>query len=439
MDARKKSLTRLGLATAGLITLTLLLTLLTLWTAAKAQDERQRWLDALNALPGVGATWLSIDDGVFTQRGELHLSILDANSLLAHWPLAHSATVDWQSLLSSADLYLSIDSYTLPGWLQHDARLILSRGTPGQWQQSGVLSAGEHHLILSAALWQEPQLTLESDAWQLNLAPLVIHCGTTQLHWQAAPNRRQQQINWQLASLELSSADQHTALGDWRGALTLVRQNNSWLLPVFNSQLGLLQHESAERRLALFNSDLKLTTSANLQGLVSLIDLQAQGQLEKGEWVDQTHAYQLAKLNTGILLSGIDIQGYQTLLWAAMTQFEDSTVWRAALNRVTRSGFHMRIAPSGFQLANNAIHAQGDVTSRPFDMAELHDLASFRSLLQASLDIEAAGNLAPVITDEATLLAIRQAGYIEDRAGRLSSRLRIVNGKLSANGYALHW
>lgn len=160
----------------------------------------------------------------------------------------------------------------------------------------------------------------------------------------------------------------------------------------------------------------------------------------QGEWQQADRDYQLEQLDAGIALSGIDIQGYQALLLATLTDFNDRQVWLTALNRVTRSGFRMHLDPFVLRLDRGQFTASGDVTSRPFDMAELNGLASFRSLLQAAIEIEANRELAPVITDEKTLLTMRDAGYIDDdHNGRLNSRLRMVNGKISANGYAIHW
>ena len=75
------------------------------------------------------------------------------------------------------------------------------------------------------------------------------------------------------------------------------------------------------------------------------------------------------------------------------------------------------------------------------DMAQLNGLASFRSLLQGALSVEADQALAPLfVEDESLLLSMQQAGFIaRNSQGQLNTRLRMVNGKLSANGYKLPW
>ena len=411
--------------------------LLTLWTGARAASERQRWLDELKTVPGLGATWLSLEDGLFSQRGELHLSVLDASRLLQYWQPGRP--VDRLALLSGTDLYLSVQTQVLPGWLRHDARLLLSRGTLGEWQQAGMLQASEHHIQWQSGLWSDGRVTIDSGAWSLLKGDLNLQCGPLQLDWTPNADSREHRINWHLESLELTTSGTHLGMTQWQGETALIHTSSDWLVPAFNSRLSRLLYEQGEQRLALSDANLALQVTANKQGLLSLVDLHGHSQLGKGEWQQADRNYQLEQLDAGIALSGIDIQGYQALLLATLTDFNDRQVWLAALNRVTRSGFRMHLDPFVLRLDRGQFTASGDVTSRPFDMAELNGLASFRSLLQAAIEIEANRELAPVITDEKTLLTMRDAGYIDDHNGRLNSRLRMVNGKISANGYAIHW
>ncbi|MFB0952922.1 MAG: DUF945 family protein, partial [Aeromonadaceae bacterium] len=129
------------------------------------------------------------------------------------------------------------------------------------------------------------------------------------------------------------------------------------------------------------------------------------------------------------------------LFWSAITDFSDSKAWHAALNRVTRSGFHLRLSPSQLRMQQGLLRAEGEITSRPFDMAQLAGLASLRSLLQGNLTLHADPQLARQLSPSAEQLSeLQQAGYIAPTEhGELHSQLRMVNGKLSANGYKLPW
>ena len=93
------------------------------------------------------------------------------------------------------------------------------------------------------------------------------------------------------------------------------------------------------------------------------------------------------------------------------------------------------------QLPQGEFKASGTVSSRPFDMAQLNNFASMRSLLQASIELHTNETLASsLLPEENDLLAMKQAGYFDISAkSMLASRVRMVNGKLSANGVALPW
>ena len=113
----------------------------------------------------------------------------------------------------------------------------------------------------------------------------------------------------------------------------------------------------------------------------------------------------------------------------------------AAINRITRSGFAIDLDRFDLKLPQGELKAAGALSSRPFDMAQLTNLASIRSLLQASIEIRAHEQLASaLLTGEEDVIAMEQADYVEHSEQQmLGSRVRMVNGKLSANGVALPW
>ena len=81
MDAMNTLLKRHGRLLAGLLGAGLLFLLATLYTGQQLTAARSQWLSRLNAPARSGATWLNLDSGLFHQRGELHLSLLDGGAL----------------------------------------------------------------------------------------------------------------------------------------------------------------------------------------------------------------------------------------------------------------------------------------------------------------------------------------------------------------------
>ena len=81
----------------------------------------------------------------------------------------------------------------------------------------------------------------------------------------------------------------------------------------------------------------------------------------------------------------------------------------------------------------------GQLTTRPFDVSQVHGVESMRSLLQGDLSVEATPALTQQFAPVAEALPdLLSDGYLEsESAGRISTKLRMVNGKLSANGIAV--
>ena len=106
-----------------------------------------------------------------------------------------------------------------------------------------------------------------------------------------------------------------------------------------------------------------------------------------------------------------------------------------------KTGLAIRLDPFPLISPQGDLKAAGALSSLPFDMAQLTKLAPIRSLLQASIEIRAHEQLAAaLLTGEEDVIAMEQAGYVEHSEQQmLGSRVRMVNGKLSANGVALPW
>jgi len=439
MDAMNSLLKRYGGRLAGLLGAGLLFLLATFYTGQQLVSARAQWLSQLNAPARSGATWLTLDSGLFQQRGELHLVLLDGSALPALLGLSAAPELSEQlAALGPLDLYVTIDSQVLPGRVRHQARLQVTRGTLGALRDQGLLQIQEPQLQWGQGWGQDGQLTLAwpGGRWQLADGALVLD--GLQLAWRP-DGKDGRQLDWQLAELTLDQGDDRLLLSQWQGQLGLSRQAAQWRLTECTSQLAQLLRIGGAERLELAGAEFAFGLTANKHGLQSVVDLHGRGRLSAGQWQQAQRRYTLEQLELGLSLGGIDVEGYQALLQSALTRFDRRAVWLAALNRVTRSGFQLHLEPFRLQLDTGRLQASGEVTSRPFDMASLTDIASFRSLLQGVLELEADASLAPMVTDSGTLLAMQDAGYVTDQAGVLNSRLRVVNGKLSANGNAIQW
>ena len=428
---------------AGALVLLALLLLTTQLTTAHYEQSLQREMQRLNQMPGVGATWFTYEEGLFHQRGELHLNLVDPAQLLRALGLSTQAGVGQQlSQLGPLELYLHVDTLLLPGYSRSEARLLTDRGSLALLQDSGQLQAGSLILQWQTPFWQdESRLQLTSDSWQwqgnhdqIHLDPWTLTLTRTEPgDWQAT---------WQLAGLQLSHGDRSLALRGLTGQLHLMPADEVWLIPQLQAQLQEASFQQGDKpQLLLAGAALQGAVHESKNGLLTLVDMQWRGTIDQLTLHQPSQHNELQDLTMGLSLGGIDRQGYSALFWSAITDFSDPQAWHAALNRVTRSGFHLQLSPSQLRMQHGLLRAEGEITSRPFDMAQLAGLASLRSLLQGSLTLHADPQLARQLSPSAEQLGeLQQAGYIAPTAhGELLSQLRMVNGKLSANGYKLPW
>jgi hypothetical protein len=98
-----------------------------------------------------------------------------------------------------------------------------------------------------------------------------------------------------------------------------------------------------------------------------------------------------------------------------------------------------RLDPFDLKLNRQSFSMHGQLTTRPFDVSQVHGIESMRSLLQGDLSLDVAQSVtqqyAPVAFSLPDLLS---DGYIEQGSpGRIATKIRMVNGKLSANGVAV--
>jgi hypothetical protein len=419
------------------------LLLLTAHTGSRYEQERVAWLERLNQTPGIGATWFNYQEGLFQHSGELHLSLVDPVILLKALGLPAQAGLSQQLAdLGPLELYIRIDSRMLPGYASSEGHLITSRGTLGSLLENGQLQIGESRLRWQMRGWSDTVTSqLDAEGWTLQSSQGRLHLDPFTVAMTRFPDQNIQ-LQWLLNGINLTSGDDELALHGVQGQITLQPSHDFWLIPALTVQVADARYQSATQPpLDLAGASLSGSVKENRLGLLSLVDMHWQGQLDLLGITHKASRHELEDLSFGVGLSGIDQQGYKSLVMSAATNFSDTQSWLAALNRVTRSGFHLHLEPFKLRLQQGHFTADGEVTSRPFDMAQLNGLASFRSLLQGTLSIEADQTLTPLFVEDGDqLLAMQHSGFItRDSHGMLNTRLRMVNGKLSANGYKLPW
>ncbi len=419
------------------------LVIATLLTSAHYDRNRQAWLEQLNRTPGVGATWFTYDDGLFTQRSELHLNLVDPALFLNILGLSTQAELGNQlAQIGPLEIYLQVDTLLLPGYASSQAHLIEDRGSLASKQETGELQVGDLALEWQLASWRrDMNLQVTSGRWALQSRQGRIELAPASMSLSGDPERNLS-IQWQLDGINLSNEKQTLGLRGLTGHVDLQPSHEDWLIPKLQVQLDEASyHEESASSVELSGAMLTGAVIENKNGLLTQVDMQWQGRMAYLGVNLPALRHELEDLTLGVKLGGIDQQGYKALLWSAATDFSDPKGWLTALNRITRSGFHLQMTPSQLQLHQGVLRAEGEITSRPFDMAQLNGLASLRSLLQGNVAIHADSQVAEQLSPSSEeLTRLQQAGYIElAKNGKLHSQLRMVNGKLSANGYKLPW
>ncbi len=419
------------------------LVIATLLTSARYEQNQQLWLDKLNQTPGLGATWFTYDDGLFSQRSELHLNLVDPALFLNSLGLSTQAELGSQlAQIGPLEIYLQVDTLLLPGYVSSQAHLIENRGSLASKQESGELQVGDLKLQWQLASWRrEINLQVTSGRWAIQSTQGRMVLDPMSMTLNGAPDNKLA-IQWQIGGITLTNEQQTLGLRGLSGLADLQPTHDYWLIPKLQLQLdeGSYQAESVAP-VELSGAMLTGAITENKNGLLTQVDMQWQGRMAYLGFHLPDQRHELEDLTLGVKLGGIDQQGYKALVWSAATDFDDTKGWQDALNRITRAGFHLQMTPSQLQLHQGVLRAEGEITSRPFDMAQLKGLASLRSLLQGNLAMHADPQVAEQLSPSSEeLTRLQQAGYIElAKNGKLHSQLRMVNGKLSANGYKLPW
>lgn len=415
------------------------------WRTGQVYDAlRLEWLQRLQQVPGMAVTWLDEDRGLFHRQSQIHLCVLDPERILSSEQLPQLPS-HLQALLRHsgvADVYISLDTLVLPGQLRGQAELRFDQGTPAELVAQGDLTPTRQLLSWQVGGWDKLlQFELVSEGLQLHKPNISFTLQPFNLQLTQRPEQRE--LNWQIPGLQLEYAQRVVELNGITGQLGLKQHQTNWLMPSLTFGLESARITSTLEQLDLQNLSVQTSVHANKQGLLSLVDTDWQGALTAIRYQSASSHIPLIlnDLQLALQLGGLEQQGLRQLFSELSQSGDNRQRLLLAINRITRSGFAINLDRLALRLYQGEFSANGALNSHPFDVVQLQNVASLRSLLQGSLNVKANQALAQaLLPQQEQLLAMQQAGFLtldQDSAGNINSRLRMVNGKLSANGVVL--
>ncbi len=441
MNNKQAIITRVAIA----FVLLLFVFLFFCWRSAEAYDRlRSETLTRLQQIPGIAVSWQDDDSSPISRHGHIQISILAPEEWFASGSMP-SLPPAVQTLLrksGTADLYLELDTLILPGYLRGSAELMYDKGTPLELVNSGQMQPTRQRIRWQANGWSDKlSAEFKSDGLMLHTPSIDATVQPTQWRWQQQDENKL--LSWQLPGLKLQHGDNTLELSQANGSLSLTPGNDGNPLPCLDLSFQKGRMTTDNESLDMDELTLFSEISRNPQGILSLVNAEWQsalGAIHYRRYIDNWEIVSSA-VRIGLRLHDVEQQGLRQLLTELGNSRQNQSGLFSAINRITRSGFAVDLEDIQMQLPQGEFKASGTVSSRPFDMAQLNNFASMRSLLQASIELHTNETLASsLLPEENDLLAMKQAGYFDISAkSMLASRVRMVNGKLSANGVALPW
>jgi hypothetical protein len=246
-------------------------------------------------------------------------------------------------------------------------------------------------------------------------------------------------VLWQGMQWRNEQTETRGELGKLSFNSQLTDNDGLWLMPQANLLLEQIELQQPDRQLQLTQWHWQTGVSENRDGLLSVVDVNSHSNIHHLSYRSQQNDYQLSDLTAGLALGGVNRQGFEALLMNSGLDAANLAKWKAGLNLITRTGVHFKLEPFDLKLNREPIRMHGQLTTRPFDVSQVHGVESMRSLLQGDLSLEVTQALTQQFAPVAALLPdLLLDGYLEPvSAGHIATKLRMVNGKLSANGVAV--
>lgn len=417
-----------------------LLLAMTWFTGYQADRQLSHWLLKVSQTPGIATSWFDQEKNLFTRKAEFHLMIAEPAQLLVVSPALNGDNQlrRWLQQSGPIELYIELQQHLFPGFTEGTAHINMRRGVfaelsetpdiPHQlyWQINGF--TGELVAGLNMAQWN----WLRGDLTWL-VAPLqaeVVIPDHKQIHLS---------VSWQGMQWRNERTEERGDLGSLSFKSQLTENEGLWLMPQADLALAQLDLRQPDRQLQLTQWHWQTGINENRDGLLSVVDVTSHSDIRQLAYRSPQNDYQLSDLKAGLALGGVNRQGFEALLMNSGLDAANLAKWKAGLNLITRTGVHFKLDPFDLKLNREPIRIHGQLTTRPFDVAQVQGVESMRSLLQGDLSLEVAQTLTQQFAPVAAVLPdLLSDGYLEPMpAGHISTKLRMVNGKLSANGVAV--
>ena len=417
-----------------------LLLAMTWFTGYQSDRLLSQWLVQASQTPGIATSWFDQEKNLFSRKAELHLMIAEPAQLLVVTPALSGDNQLRRGLqeLGPIELYIELQQQIFPGFTTGSAHINMQRGmfadlpnTPNiphqlHWQVNGLTGNILARLDMAQWNWLRDDLT-----WLV--APLSAEV--------EIPDPKQLHLSclWQGLQWRNERTAVRGNLGKLSFSAQLTENESLWLIPSADLMLDQLDLRQPERQLQLSQWHWQTGVRENRDGLLSVVDVNSHSNIHHLSYRSQQNDYQLSDLTAGLALGGVNRQGFEALLMNSGLDATNLAKWKTGLNLITRAGVQFKLDPFDLKLNREPFRMHGQLTTRPFDMAQVHGVESMRSLLQGDLSVEATPALTQQFAPVAEVLPdLLSDGYLEsESAGRISTKLRMVNGKLSANGIAV--
>jgi hypothetical protein len=417
-----------------------LLLALTWFTGYQSDRQLAQWLQIASQTPGIATSWFDQEKNLFSRKAELHLMIADPTQLIAISPYLQGDNQlhRWLQQVGPTELYVELQQHIYPGFIRGTAHINQHRGSysdatdlptiPHQmyWQINGFTGAIVAGLNIDQWNWLR-----EDKTWLV--APLHAQLDL--------PDAQQAELSvlWQGMQWRDDQTEEKGNLKRVSFQTKMTKNDGLWLMPQVDMVLGQLNIQQQDRQLQLTQWHWNSVIAENCDGLLSVVDVSSHSNINEFSYHSPQNDYQLSDLNAGFTLGGVNRAGFEALLVNSGLDATNLVKWKAGLNLITRNGVQFRLDPFDLKLNRQPLSMHGQLTTRPFDVSQVHGIESMRSLLQGDLSLDVAQSVtqqyAPVAFSLPDLLS---DGYIEQgSSGRIATKIRMVNGKLSANGVAV--
>ena len=400
------------------------------WLTGQVYDEQQQLqLQLWNRQAGVKAQWQATDSGLWQRDGVLQLT------LAPEWVNQYAPGLSQEPV----ELFLQVEQSLQPLYIRGSAQLDLSRGSLASVLQQTNLKALPHQLAWQVnALSQGFATQLRIDPWKMQLPEDKIEFALLKLD---ASGEINQQADLQLEWDGLSAGNESRQLiyvAPVHAAFQLQNNEGLWLSPDYRIDVAGVRYISPEQSLILQQlkgqgSIVELASNSGMR-----LNLHFDSKLQSLEMVGAQNNFSVENLDLGFNLLDIDKQGYLTLLRSSSQSNLGQMAALAAMQQITSKGMGLQLDTLSLDYNKANLQAKGHVTLSA-DPRPILGMQQLLERLQAQMDLSATPELvAQLPNGPAMVKPMVSRGYIKQGAdGKLSSQLKLMAGKASANGVAL--